>query len=234
MQFTKGMQGVIVIAMLLLLSACGSTPDKVREDKDAAINAEIDASLAAGKGLPPPGLDLTAPDEDPYLTQVVDTPAAARSQFNNARNAMRNQDWKTAEFLLQQLTAQYPKLSGPFLNLGLAYKQRDNYSGAEDAFKQAIAVNSLNLAAYNELALLLREQGRFDEAEKQYLAALKVWPKHTSSRKNLGILYDLYLGQWPQALEQFEIYQYLQNEPDRLVAGWIIDLKRRIEQGQGG
>lgn len=217
-----------ILLLAFGLAACSSSPKKA---SNADMDAEIEAAMAT-KGEPPKGFDASAPNENPYLTQDVNVPGAAQSLFNSAVTAMQNNDWQKAEVLLQELTTTYPDLSGPFLNLGITYRHLDNYTAAETAFRNAIAANALNLDAYNQLGLLLREQGRFDEAEQEYLAAIKVWPKHADSHKNIGILYDLYLGQYDKALNHFEIYQYLQTEPDRQVAGWIIDLKRRI--GAGG
>ena len=100
---------------------------------------------------------------------------------------------------------------------------------AQQAFAQAIAANGKNLDAYNQLAVVKREQGDFAGAEGLYLQALEVWPQHAASHRNIGILYDLYLGQFDKALLHFESYQQLQQEPDRQIAGWIIDLKRRLQ-----
>ncbi|GAB1260885.1 tetratricopeptide repeat protein [Aurantivibrio plasticivorans] len=213
----------LVLSSVLLLAACSGTPKKVSRDEAPV---DLNEGMIADA---PAGLDLTAPDQDPYLAQEIDVPGAARSSFVAAKAAIEDQDWVRAEVLLQELTVNYPALSGPFLQLGKVYKAQDKYSDAEVAYQGAIAANAANLAAYNQLALLLREQGRFADAEGYYLQAIQVWPKHAASHKNLGILYDLYLGKWQQALEHFEIYQYLQQpEPDRQVAGWIIDLKRRV------
>ena len=102
---------------------------------------------------------------------------------------------------------------------------------ADQAFTRAIAVNANNLAAYNQLAIMKREAGQFSAAEALYQQALRVWPFHPESHKNLGILYDLYLGKGALALQHYQAYQQLLAEPDRQVNGWIIDLERRLAQG---
>ena len=48
---------------------------------------------------------------------------------------------------------------------------------------------------------------------------------------NLGILYEVYLGKLPQALEAYREYQELQasvGAEDARVKGWVIDLERRL------
>ncbi|MGH1470453.1 MAG: tetratricopeptide repeat protein [Cellvibrionaceae bacterium] len=214
------------VFMALFLIACSSTPKDSSKKSDGK---NIDDSIpATSEGGIPAGFDVDAPNENPYLADKSDGPSGARSLFNNAISAMQQENWQRAEVLLQQLTTEYPKLSGPFLNLGIVYRKLDRQEDAETAFNNSIKANSLNLDAYNQLGLLLREEGRFGDAETQYKKAIAVWPKHAASHKNIGILYDLYMGDLNKALNHFEIFQYLQSEPDRQMAGWIIDLKRRI------
>jgi Flp pilus assembly protein TadD len=86
----------------------------------------------------------------------------------------------------------------------------------------------MNLDAYNQLAILQREQGRFNEAEANYQKALTIWPFHAESHRNIGILYDLYLGKNAEALAHFEAYQQLRGDGDKQVTGWIADLQRRL------
>jgi len=44
----------------------------------------------------------------------------------------------------------------------------------------------------------------------------------------LGILYELYLGRLDDALQAYQTYQTLSENPDMRVAGWVSDLERRI------
>jgi len=155
----------------------------------------------------------------------------AQALFGTALIAMSKQQWAQAEAQLQRINREYPRLSGPYLNLGLVYRAQGEADKAEQAFTRAIAVNANNLAAYNQLAIMKREAGQFSAAETLYQQALVVWPFHPESHKNLGILYDLYLGRGALALQHYQAYQQLLDEPDRQVNGWIIDLERRLAQG---
>ena len=86
------------------------------------------------------------------------------------------------------------------------------------------------LTSLTTLGGVLREQGRFDEAEQVYLSALTVWDDHATTHRNLGVLYDLYRGERERALEHYYRYQALTGGEDRTVAGWIIDLERQFTQ----
>lgn len=170
---------------------------------------------------------------NPYLIDPPEVPAAARKRFQAAQTALDQQQWELAETDLLWITEHYPQFSGPWLNLAMLYRQTENADKVESAFQQALGANPKNIAAYNEYGIYLREAGRFEEAKSIYLKALAVWPDSPATHINLGILYDLYLGNLEQALVHYRIYQALQDQPDRRVEGWIVDTERRLEQ-QGG
>lgn len=214
---------VLLLGLVVGLSACSSTPTPSPRAKD-----KQDDAAAVDRGEKPV-IVLEGPDENPYLTEAKQPPRAAQQLFDQALNAMSTKKWQEAELLLQQLTAEYPNLSGAYVNLGIVYRNTNRADKAAEAFQAAISANSLNVEAYNQLAFLQREQGDFKAAEENYLSALKVWPKHAQSHKNLGILYDLYLGQLDKALDHFQKYEYLVGDDDKLIAGWIIDLQRRVD-----
>ncbi len=164
---------------------------------------------------------------NPYLLDRKPVSKRARQQFDQALEAMRLKQWSRAESTLKLLNADFPELSGPWLNLGITYIALERPEQAEAALQRAITVNPNNLDAYNQLAALRRQDGDFRSAEKLYQQALEVWPDHAPSHLNLGILYDVYLGELLKADEHYRAYQALQPEPDKRVAGWLLDLQRQ-------
>ncbi len=167
---------------------------------------------------------------NPYLALAPEVPAAAQSRFDEAVGFLKQGNVSAAESRFLDLTRDYPSLSGPWLNLGLVYLRSDRREQAKTQFERAIAANKLNLNAHNQLAILFREEGEFAAAEQHYLQALKVWPDHVASLRNLGILYDVYMGRQIEALEYYQRAQAL--APDRQMRGWIADLKRRSDRGE--
>ncbi len=198
------------LLVVALLSACTtaptSNPDQTRKDF---------------KPLP-----------DPYLVQEKPLPAQARADFRQAVNAMNRQKWQEAEKILRRMTQAYPSLSGPHVNLGLVYRQMNKDSAAIESFKRATEINPLNSEAYNQLGILYREHGQFSQAEQSYLQALEVWPHNPVVHRNLGILYDLYMGRFDDALRHYQLSQKVSEEPEQRVAGWIVDLQRRMTEKQ--
>jgi tetratricopeptide (TPR) repeat protein len=207
-----------LLCLVLVLSAgCSSTGKKQKAGKPADAVAATVVEGAPITLIP-----------NPYLAQEVKVPAAAESAFRNALVAMQSEEWATAEKQLVALSAANPQLSGPQVNLGLVYWRQNKLKEAEAAFNQALILNPLNNDAYVQFGLFLREAGRFSEAEKTYLKALEVWPHNLAAHRNLGILYDLYMGKFEAAMRHYEMVLRLSPAPNKEVEGWIIDLKRRL------
>ena len=81
--------------------------------------------------------------------------------------------------------------------------------------------------ALNYLGQIMREKGDFDQAESYYRQALDQNPEDITAIRNMGILLDLYRGQFADALPLYEQYQSLLDEPDPQVKDWIFDIKNR-------
>lgn len=212
----------LLLLMLLHSAGCQFVP---QQDADSA--AETTGTTAEGQA------PMLTPN--PYLAERPAVPADARRRYAAAQEAMQAQQWAAAETDLLWIIQNYPQFSGPFLALAMVYQETEKSAEAEQAFRQALATNPSNIGAYNQFGIFLREAGRFQEAEEVYRQALAVWPDSADTHLNLGILYDLYMGRLPEALEHYRRFQALQPEPDRRVEGWIVDTERRLEQaGQPG
>jgi Flp pilus assembly protein TadD len=148
--------------------------------------------------------------------------------FEQSVAAIEAQRWQEAEVLLKELTTREPRLSGPWVNLGIVQGELGRDEEAEASFRKAVDANPNNCAAYNELGLLRRRAGDFLAAEANYLACLERVPSFREAHLNLGILYELYLGRLPEALDAYRAYLALIDGEDRRVAGWVSDIERRL------
>jgi tetratricopeptide (TPR) repeat protein len=83
------------------------------------------------------------------------------------------------------------------------------------------------VALLNQLGVAERRQGRFDAARAAYEAALAADPAAVAPRLNLGILYDLYLGDVAQAQAQYQRALELSPADAQPLGRWLAELKTR-------
>ena len=93
---------------------------------------------------------------------------------------------------------------------------------------QAFALDPGHAAANNQLGILLRNEGRFADAQAAYERALATDSDYGLAHYNLAVLLDVYLRREAEALEHYEIYQASLEQPNENVARWIVDLRRRL------
>lgn len=207
---------VTIAGSVVLLAACAGNPAA----PDAG-SAESAASVVDENGN-----RVVTPN--PYLAEPANVPDGARQAISQARALFGQQQYAAAESTMQQVVAQWPELSGAWLNLAKIQLKLEQVAAAEQSLQQAVAANENNVFAWNSLGVLLRDQGRFEEAREAYTNALTRWPDFAQAHRNLGILFDLYLHQPERALHHYREAKALEEEEDRVLAGWIVDLERRL------
>lgn len=208
-------QVVLSLWFVLLAAGCSTTPPVTSKTTDVATP---NAVLPTGPISPHPY----------YKGKKAAATRAQKQQFAQAQKAMQENHWQQAQSQLEALTQANPKLSGAWVNLGIAFARQDKIDQAQKSYERAISANKNNIAAYNKLAVVLRIQGEFKAALKVYQQAHKVWPYDPDTHRNTGILYDIYLGQWDNALVHYQAAQALLEAPDTRLDGWVIDLERRM------
>jgi Flp pilus assembly protein TadD len=159
---------------------------------------------------------------------IIDIPAQAAIDFKLAIEHMNNNKLDLAEADFIKMSKQYPLLSGPYANLGVIYSQSKDWDKAASMLEKASERNRKNIKILNQLGYVYRQKGTFTKAENQYLTSIKYAPDDASAYLNLGILYDIYMGEFAKASKFYLHYQGLQKKPDRRVAGWIVDINRRM------
>lgn len=105
---------------------------------------------------------------------------------------------------------------------------------AKSIYEAMIDSGAKSSRSLNHYAIFLRKQLEIDQAENVYLRALKYSPSDATTHYNLGILYELYRGDFSKAKQHYESYQANVEEADPAVKNWIVDLERRIAAGKSG
>lgn len=233
MKFTNGLVVLCVLCIALLNGCTSLLPfDEAEKNVETTSSESLTPLQIQGNAL------KALPNLYKTQTSGHNPSAKALSQFQDALLLKQQGKFPQAKSTFLALSERHPNLSGIWVQLALLAKAqgKDNieqmHKDMSKYLKSAIAVNALNYIAHNELALLLRQQGQFQLALTHYELALKSWPAFAQAYLNRGILYDLYLGEKPLALADYELYQVLSNDDSRQLKGWIIDLQRQVKSAQ--
>ena len=162
--------------------------------------------------------------------EIKETVIDVEGEFEAAVQLMKIEDWHAASEKLAAITSAQPRLSGAWMNLGIAHSNIGNGAAAETAFKRAIDTNTRQVAAYNELGIIYRRSDRLEDAASIYNEGLKIDPDNPDLHWNLGILYDRYLPNPAQALIHYEYYRQLTQSEDRQLLAWISELREQAGQ----
>ncbi len=145
--------------------------------------------------------------------------------YENALSHMKSRNYAEAIFEMQKVASMDERISGPWVNIGVAQKQLGDLRQAEIAYEKAISINPKNHFALNNLAILNRENGQYGKAERLYKKALSARPDYKNAHLNLAILCDVYLRKIDCALEHYQQYLDLSGGQDKQVIAWMAQLE---------
>ena len=205
----------ILMLAMLLLAACQSAPET--------------APGPAPAMEPAPVTEISAEQSEQVSEPAPEAVDFYQQFYAEAVISLKKGNTEQALELLLQVSTDAPDKPYIFTNLGLAYFKLQKMELAEQAFRKAIIRNNRDAVAYNQLGILQRYKGQFEEARNQYQRAIQIDSDYALAHLNLGILFDLYLQDLELALQQYQKYLALITEEDSQVAGWIIDIKRRLK-----
>ncbi len=210
---------LVAAPALAFLAGCSTVSENVSALRDAVTPASSSSTAAA------PGKAPAARPAPP----VHDTPVnpLAQRAFDDASKALRGGRTDEAERAYRALANASPELGGPHANLGLIYRHAGKIPEAVNEFETAVRLSPRQPVYLNQLAITYRQKGEFAKARDAYQKALALDPGYAGATLNLGILFDLYLGEPQRALELYGRYMSLAPNGDPVVAKWVADLKNR-------
>ena len=219
----------IAAALLLGATGCTTVMEPLKAVRDAIMptasaSAPIAAATASGRAPAPAAATAAVSTAGP-----ADVPVSAESQrvFDDAARALRAGQSADAERGFRSLAQVHPELGGPHANLGLIYRQAGKLPEAAAELETAVRLSPRQPVYWNQLGVTYRQLGQFAKAREAYEKAIALDPDYAASTLNLGILYDLYLGDGQRALELYGRYLLLSPSGDATVTKWVADLKNR-------
>ena len=163
------------------------------------------------------------------ISEPVSVSDAVRMDYDSALLLLEQGQADEGIAILERVVAQAPDVSGPRIDLGIAAHQAGDLEAAEQHLLAALELNPDHPVVHNELGIIYRKTGRFQEARKSYESALDVYPGFHFARRNLAVLCDLYLADLECALQNYEAY--MKTVPsDEEASMWIADIRYRLDQ----
>ena len=166
---------------------------------------------------------------NPYLRHPPKITDEVKQAFIDAMILLQGGDDDAGIAALQNLNEEQSLLSGPAYNLAYYYYQKEQTDEAKKYLGITLSRNYNNLDARNLKAKIYRDESDFTAAEKEYLTIIDIWGAYLPAYRNLGILYDLYMGQFAKALNYYQQYRKLNPKEDRQVKGWILVIERKLK-----
>lgn len=175
---------------------------------------------------------LTACGSTPTTVSDKET---VRTEFDQAGyeaalELMKQKRYSDAVVSFEKIIRDSERRAGPFINLGIAYKELGKFDVSRKALLTATQFDSRNAIAFNELGLVYRKLGEFANAKKAYMKSISNKSRYSLPYRNLGILCDIYLQDLSCAIRNYKKYQSLTGNEDKKVGLWIVDLTRRMDK----
>ena len=188
------------------------------------------ATTAAPPPPPPPASNVEVQEEVGFtVTEDAQVSPELQADYDVALIYLEQGRLDEGIAILEAVAAATPTLSAPRIDLGIAYHRSNDLEAAESNLLLAIEANPDQPVAHNELGIIYRKTGRFEEARRSYEKALAIYPGFHYARRNLAVLCDLYLADLECALENYEAYMTTVPSDDE-ASMWISDLRYRIDQ----
>jgi Flp pilus assembly protein TadD len=233
-----GLRGLAAIVVLLLLTACASNAptkqDSKKTVKKSCFALQQEKTTSADKSTNPNDPNFKANANNECLPKGVieisenfEVAPQIREEFREANMLLKKEEYPEAIRLLKGVIGKTGKFSAPYINLGIAFARTGELEKAEENLKKALELSTNHPVANNELGLVYRQTGRYQEARDLYESLLAVYPDFLPARKNLGVLCDIYIQDLECAMTQYQ--EYLKGVPDdEKVTIWVADVKSRM------
>jgi len=162
--------------------------------------AESNFVLKSGGGASTEGMSKADAAKAAAKLEAVKATFAEGVTLSNAGKL----DEAVAKF--NQVLVDVPKCVECYVNIGMVYSQKKDYTQAETAFKKAIELEPKSADAYNGLATIYNDQKKFTEAQAMSAEATKL--AGTGGTANADTLYNQGVISWnandfAKAQEQF-------------------------------
>jgi len=219
------------VVSIILLSSCTTVQSPSKSDnglkKEGVLKKDVSASSEIGvkndlesEKSPPSNL------LDPMANIQINT--EIKKAYKQTANFIKQKQYPNALNLMIKIKGKYPQLSGPNYQMARIYLLQKQFEKSIAQVDASLKKNPRNYYSMSLKGVILKNQGKFEEAKLSYLKAIETFPNYSKSHLNLGVLADVYLGELSLALSEYNIYMRLTSNKDKKVANWVLEVERRL------
>ncbi len=213
--------------LALTLCACASTPTPppaaTAPAADVAGSASAEATGAAAaksvSGAPQAVIATLTPAQQKLMDDAAQLILAGRKSEALAKYT--------------DVQQQVPTHVSAWLNAALIKREQKQLPEAMALIDSALKNRPGDARALTLKGVVLREQGKVNDAKAAYLAAVQSDAAYAPAHRNLAVLADLYLDDPALALRHMEQYAALVGD-DKQVNSWVSELRRRAQSKPAG
>jgi len=215
---------IMLLLLLLNVAACSSVssllgqdvaPNNEAEDtrdKEANEQALESSSLTGSLSSEQLLAQSLINQSDLYQSSKQTLASKAKRKVVTALNEFNSGAFEQSERSINQvLVTELDLNSAVYVLAGDIALANNKQEEAVRHYRQALKLNDHNAKAANRLAMQLRQQGEFTQAEALYSQAINAQPGQAESYRNRAVLYDLYVDEKAKALQDYEAYSALIN-----------------------
>ena len=139
---------------------------------------------------------------------------------------LRMERYPRARFHYEQAMEDFPESPKPFFKMGLYYYTLKQQDMARDYYRQALDRDAGYVEAYNNLAVLLMEQKKYDDAALLLDELIAMEPLYSNAYLNRGIIASDIEGDNENALKLFRKYVDLRGARADQFRRWIAEIEQ--------
>ncbi len=140
---------------------------------------------------------------DNAMESMKDLEKKKNQALTEAKKLLSEKEVEKAELLFRKLVRDYEKDFDLKIEIIDLLLNAQEYHKAIEYLKIAYKDNPGSVHIYNRLGMALRKLGKFEDAEKAYMQAVKIHPKDEYLHFNLGRLY-IDMSEWAKARNSAE------------------------------
>ncbi len=153
-----------------------------------------------------------------------------KREYYQALDALKENNFSTAEKLLKEISAKDASSAPIFANLALTYYKLQQYEPAQAAITSALTIDNASAEIENLAGLIAIEMKKYKSAEDHFKKAIAINNGFSNAHYNIALLYDIYYQDIEKAFIHYNRYLSLVGNNDEETKDWVDQLQLSLKK----